>query len=167
MKTYILLIAIFIVCTGIAISQHQKVQPAPNGITLPEGYKDWRLIATSHRSDNNTIRAILGNVIAIKAAREGKTRPWPDGTTFAKLVWKNRTHEKWPTATIPGDFVHAEFMIKDSKKYPSTGGWGFARWLGTERKPYGKDAGFVQECFGCHTPVKDNDYVFTHPVILP
>ena len=47
------------------------------------------------------------------------------------------------------------------------GGWGYARWLGADQKPYGKDAGFVQECVGCHTPVKDRDWVFTHPVKLP
>jgi hypothetical protein len=58
-------------------------------------------------------------------------------------------------------------MIKDAKKYTATGGWGFARWKGKNQKPYGKDAGFVNECFGCHTPVKENDYVFTHPAELP
>jgi len=165
-KLFIFTIALFLVA-GIAAAQQQKAQTAPNGIIMPDGYKDWRLIASSLRSDNNTMRVILGNDIAINAARGGKTNPWPDGTTFAKLVWKNRTHEKWPTAIIPGDFVHAEFMIKDSKKYASTGGWGFARWLGMEQRPYGKDPEFVQECFGCHTPVKDNDYVFTHPAALP
>ncbi|MBI5098456.1 MAG: cytochrome P460 family protein [Nitrospirae bacterium] len=165
-KLFIFTIVLFPIM-GIAVAQQQKAQPAPNGIIMPEGYKDWRLIASSVRSDNNTMRVILGNDIAINAARSGKTNPWPDGTVFAKLVWKNKTHEKWPTATIPGDFVHAEFMIKDSKKYASTGGWGFARWLGMEQKPYGKDAEFVQECFGCHTPMKDNDYVFTHPAVLP
>jgi len=163
---FIFTIVLFLIM-GISVAQQQNAQPAPNGIIMPEGYKDWRLIASSLRSDNNTMRVILGNDIAINAARGGKTNPWPDGTTFAKLVWKNRTHEKWPTATIPGDFVHAEFMIKDSKKYASTGGWGFARWLGMEQKPYGKDAEFVQECFGCHTPVKENDYVFTHPAVIP
>ena len=119
MKTNILLIltGIFLLIEGIAIAHHPKVQPAPNGITMPEGYKDWQLIAPSHRSDNNTIRTVLGNDIAIEAARTGKINPWPDGTVLAKLVWKNRMHEKWPTATIPGDFVHAKFMIKDSKKY--------------------------------------------------
>lgn len=145
----------------------QQVAPAPNGITLPEGYKNWRLIGLSQRNDNNTLRAILGNDVAIKAAREGKTTPWPDGTVFAKLAWKNSKHDKWETAVVPGDFIQAEFMIKDGKKYGETGGWGFARWVGKEQKPYGKDAGFVQECFGCHTPVKDRDYVFTHPVRLP
>jgi hypothetical protein len=141
--------------------------PAPNGLALPAGYKDWRVIAPSHRTDNNTLRVILGNDVAVKAARDGKTKPWPDGAILAKLVWKDATHSVWPTAQVPGDFVHAEFMVKDSAKYAATGGWGFGRWLGMDQKPYGKDAQFVQECFGCHTPVKDNDWVFTHPAKLP
>ncbi|MFM2065241.1 MAG: hypothetical protein RLZZ584_150 [Pseudomonadota bacterium] len=145
----------------------QAAEPAPNGITLPEGYKDWRLLSTHFRTENNTIRAVLGNDVAIKAAREGKTNPWPEGAVLAKMVWKARKHEKWETAMEPGDFVHAEFMTKNSAKFASTGGWGYARWLGQDQKPYGKDAGFTQECVGCHTPVKDNDWVYTHPVKLP
>ena len=142
-------------------------EPAPNGITLPAGYKDWKVIASSHRTDNNTLRVIVGNEIAVRAARAGRTNPWPDGSVLGKLVWKDTAHPAWQTAQVPGDFVHAEFMVKDSKKYASTGGWGFARWLGLAQTPYGKDANFVQECFGCHTPVKNNDWVFTHPAKLP
>ncbi len=141
--------------------------PAPNGITLPEGYKNWRMIASSQRTDNNTMRVILGNDKAVEAARAGTTNPWPDGAILAKLVWKNKTLDKWAQAIVPGDFVHAEFMVKDAKKYEATGGWGFARWLGKDQKPYGKDANFVQECFGCHQPVKDRDWVFTEPAALP
>ncbi len=143
------------------------VEPAPNGIELPEGYKDWRIISTSHRTDNNTLRAILGNDIAIQSARAGNTNPWPDGSILAKLVWKDTTHEHWPTATVPGDFVHAEFMIKDASQHKDTGGWGFARWVGKQQEPYGKDSHFSQECFSCHTPMKDNDFVFTAPAPLP
>lgn len=142
-------------------------EPAPNGIELPSGYASWQLIAVSHRTDNNSLRAILGNEKAIAAARSGQTNPWPDGAILAKLVWKDRTDEHWAAATVPGQFVHAEFMVKDSAKYAQTGGWGFARWVGQDQKPYGTDAGFVGECFGCHTPVKDRDYVFTTPVRLP
>jgi len=161
-------IAAAVFCTAfIPAHAGKSVESAPNGINIPQGYKDWRAIAPSHRTDNNTLRMILGNDVAIKAAREGKTNPWPDGTIFAKLVWKDRQDENWAAATVPGAFVHAEFMIKDGTKYQATGGWGFARWLGAEQKPYGKDADFVQECFGCHTPVKARDYVFTTPVILP
>ena len=141
--------------------------PAPNGITLPQGYQDWRMIASSHREDNKTLRVILGNDKAIEAARPGNTNPWPDGAVLAKLVWKDSSHANWEKATVPGAFVHAEFMHKDSTQYQATGGWGYARWTGLDQKPYGKDADFVQECHGCHTPVKDNDYVFTHPAALP
>jgi hypothetical protein len=156
------------VITVIAVAARAAdVAPAPNGIELPQYYQDWRMIGSSHRSDNNTLRVILGNEAAVAAARAGHTRPWPDGTILAKLVWKDAAHAAWPTATVPGEFVHAEFMVKDAAKYRDTGGWGFARWKGLEQKPYGDNAGFVQECFACHTPVKDNDYVFTHPAALP
>lgn len=143
------------------------VGPSPNGITRPEGYQNWRLIAVSQRTENGTLRAILGNSVAIEAARTGHTRPWPDGTILAKAAWKQTSHAKFPTAAVPGDFVHTDFMVKDSAKYAATGGWGFARWVGETLTPYGKDAGFVQECFGCHGAARDTDWVFTAPAKLP
>jgi hypothetical protein len=63
-----------------------------------------------------------------------------------------------------GKFIQVEFMVKDAKKYASTAGWGWGRWRGMDLKPYGKDAHFTDECVGCHTPVKGNDYVYTQPV---
>jgi hypothetical protein len=164
---FVFIIFLFTSVLGIAASVKTDVLPAPNGINLPDGYKNWRVVSASHRTDNSTLRVILGNDTAIQAVRKGQTNPWPDGTILAKLVWKDVTHENWPTATIPGNFVHAEFMIKDAKKYSATGGWGFARWLGLEQQPYGKDPNFVQECYGCHIPVQKNDYVYTHPAMLP
>lgn len=143
------------------------VPPAPNGLQRPEGYQDWRLIGVSHRTENGTLRAILGNDVALRAAREGQTNPWPDGTVLAKIVWKQRTHPKFGTAIVPDALVHTEFMVKDAVRHAATGGWGFGRWLGTEQRPYGSDANFVQECLGCHAPVKDNDFVFTVPLRLP
>jgi hypothetical protein len=165
MRATLTVIAMALAAAAIAVGG--EVAPAPNGITIPEGYRDWRVIGVSHRTDNNTLRMILGNDAAIAAARAGQTRPWPDGTVLAKIVMKDDTHGSWPAATVPGQFVHAEFMFKDSAKYQATGGWGYARWLGEEQTPFGKDASFVQECHGCHTPMKDNDYVFTQPVVLP
>lgn len=161
------LIAAPALALGAASGSGDAVAPAPNGIGFPAGYQDWRVIGVSHRTDNNSLRVILGNDQAIEAARAGKTNPWPKGTILAKIVLKDATHEQWKAATVPGRFVHAEFMLKDSSKYAATGGWGYARWLGKEQKPYGKDAGFSQECYSCHTPVKNNDYVFTQPIVLP
>lgn len=144
------------------------VAPSPNGIVIPQGYRDWAVLAVSHRTDNHTMRVILGNDVAIRAAQEGRIHPsWPDGSIMAKLVWKEAVHPAWQTAIVPDAFVHVEFMVKDAAKYAVSGGWGFARWLGMEQKPYGKDAGFDRECFECHLPVKATDYVFTKPAILP
>ncbi|MBF0564968.1 MAG: cytochrome P460 family protein [Nitrospirae bacterium] len=142
-------------------------EPAPNGLTIPEGYRNWPVISVTHRVDNDSMRAILGNDVAREAIEKGTTKPWPDNATFVKVSWKAIKHENWNTAFVPGDFIQLEVMKKDSKKYAETGGWGFARWRGTDLKPYGKDATFVQECFGCHTPVKDRDYVYTKPPSFP
>jgi hypothetical protein len=138
--------------------------PSPNGLTIPKGYKKWKLVGISHRKDNESLRAILGNAVAHRAIRNGGTWNWPKGTILAKLVWKDRQHPQWPDAIIPGEQSHIEFMFKDPRKFASTGGWGYARWLGQKLEPY-PDNG--SECFACHTRVKDNDYVFTRPAPLP
>lgn len=149
------------------LSHAEPPAPSPNGIARPEGYQDWRVIGVSQRTETGTLRAILGNDVAVKAARSGNTHPWPDGTILAKVAWKQVTHEKFPTAIVPGDFVHTDFMVKDSAKFAATGGWGFARWVGEKLEPYGKDVNFAQECFACHGAAKDTDWVFTHPAKLP
>ena len=122
-------------------------------------YLDWRLLSVSHRNDKKTLRAILGNDIAIKAAREAKITAWPDGTVIAKVVWKERTHPNWAAAIIPGELAKAEAMVKDSKKYAKTGGWGFGQWVDGTLKMHTAEK--TKVCFGCHSPMKANDYVYT------
>lgn len=126
-------------------------------------YKDWRLLSISHRTDKHTLRAILGNDTAINAARENKIKPWPDGTILAKVKWKEATHPSWNAAIIAGEFEMAEAMIKDSKKYPDTAGWGFGRWVNGKLEPFSQEKS--QECFACHTTVQNSDYVFTMSVL--
>ena len=126
-------------------------------------YQDWSLLAVSHRLDKKTLRAMLGNATAITSARHSHTKPWPDGTVLAKVVWKESIHPNWPQAMVPGEFEKAEAMVKDSKKYPNTGGWGFAYWEG--KKLVMHEEAKAKECFACHTAVKNNDYVFTAPVM--
>ena len=135
-----------------------------HGITYPEGWQNWSTIAVSHRTDNNTLRVILGNDIAVKAARMGNTNPWPDGASLGKVVWKDTELKEWTSAIVPGNFVHAEFMSKDAKKYAENYGWGWARWTGLEQKPFNKG---MQICISCHTPVKHRDWVFTDPALFP
>ena len=112
--------------------------PAPShGIAYPQGWQHWSAIAVSHRLDNHTVRTILGNDIAVKAARSGNTNPWPDGAILGKVVWKETRLKDWEQAVGPDKFVHAEF---NANKYSNTYGWGWARWVGLEQKPFEKGA---------------------------
>ena len=140
------------------------------GITIPAGYRDWRVISVAHLAGGNLkqLRAQLGNDIATAAFREGKL-PFPDGTIIAALHWNevaSDENDKVLTTGFPraglqsfvvGPAVNVQFMVKDSKKYAATGGWGFADF--TNGKP-GNEA-LHKTCFTCHAPAKDRDFVFT------
>jgi hypothetical protein len=139
-----------------------NVQPEFNGVGFLPDYKNWKVMSSTDRFDNHTMREILGNDVAVKAIAEGHINPWPDGTVFAKVTWAQAAPDE-QGAVKTGKFVQTELMIKDSQKYASTDGWGWGRWRGTELKPYGKDAAFQNECTGCHEPVRKNDFVYTMP----
>ena len=140
------------------------------GIKIPSGYRDWQLISVNHLAGRpgKQVRAQLGNDIAMKALREGKL-PFPDGAIIAALHWDEVTSEennKVLAAGFPGadlqSFVagspkNIQFMVKDSKKYSETGGWGYADF--TNGGP-GNEA-LHQTCYACHLPAKDRDFVFT------
>ncbi|MDH5631605.1 MAG: cytochrome P460 family protein [Gammaproteobacteria bacterium] len=166
-KSGLAMLVVTTLVAGLATADHHKVKPSPNGIAFPAGYQNWQVISMSHRTDNNTVRVIYGNDKAIRAARGGKTNPWPDGAVIGKVVWKQKEAADWKAAIVPDKFVHAEFMFKDARKYASTGGWGWARWKGMDQVPHGADANVAQECVACHTPVKNKDWVFTEPAMLP
>ncbi len=134
------------------------------GITIPAGYRHWELISVAHEAgENNDIRAILGNEKALKAYRDGKL-PFPDGTIIARLAWKyepsaenNKVFGR-DQSFVAGPATNVQFMVKDSKKYAASGGWGFAQF--TDGKS--ADEATIKTCWPCHVPAKGNDFVFTH-----
>lgn len=140
-------------------TKHKAVKATPNGIEFISDYKDWQIIGTSERFDHNSIRIIYGNNIALRAINNNQNIPYPDGSILAKVLWERVKNENGDI--IPGKFIHVEFMIKDKVKFESTKGWGWARWIGDELKPFGKDKTFSNSCINCHVPVKDKDYTFT------
>ena len=162
-KMFKYLLVLFAGVTMNSVAADKTITPS-HGVPYPDGWQNWASIAVSHRTDNNTIRVILGNDVAVKAARAGDTNPWPDGAILGKVVWKDTQLENWKTATVPGAFVHAEFMFRNAKKYSETHGWGWARWVGLEQQPFEKG---MQVCIACHTPVKNRNWVFTDPALLP
>jgi hypothetical protein len=140
------------------------------GVKIPAGYRDWKVIAVANLlvpGKTDQIRAQVGNDIAIKAYKEGML-PFPDGSIIAAIHW-TRVSSEFNNNVLDGPFpgaqsfvvesrMNAQFMVKDSKKYAETGGWGFADFTGT--KP--GDKALHETCFPCHIPAKDRDYVFTH-----
>jgi hypothetical protein len=139
-----------------------SVPPEPGGFAFDPSFAGWKLISTTDRGDNNSLRLILGNSIAISAARSGNVSPWPAGARFAKIAWQKQTG---PDSLIhPGQFIQVEIMDKDAAQYKSTDGWGWGRWRGLNLKPYGSDAAYVNECTSCHQPVRGDDYVYTLPI---
>ena len=134
------------------------------GIKIPSGYRDWRLISVAHEEGNlNDLRAQLGNDVAVRAYREGKL-PFPDGAIIAALHWHYVSSEEnnkvfgRAQSFIAGSPKNIQFMVKDSKKYASTGGWGYAQF-DQDGKP--ADEAKHATCFPCHVPVKERDYIFT------
>jgi len=162
------------VLAGTAISaQDRYTVKVPNGLAFSEfkGYQTWEVVAVSQTGE--TIEVILANPVMInayKAGAPGNGKPFPDGAKMAKIHWNPKKLETFPAATVPGTQHDVDFMVKDSKRFADSGGWGWAVFdydaasdtftPGTlaGKPPQGNDA----KCgFACHTMVKTRDYVFT------
>jgi hypothetical protein len=135
---------------------------APNGIPYFDDYKQWKVLASTNRFDNHTMRVIYGNDIAIRAVQENHVDPWPDGAKIAKVVWDLLPADTLGNVT-PGAFNNVQFMIRDQHKYAHTDGWGYARFNTPELIPYGKSITFDLECSRCHRLAKNNGFVFDIP----
>lgn len=140
--------------------------PTSNGLSLPP-VQDWGVIGAVALSKAGELRVVVGNDIAVRAARSGQTNPWPEGTALSDLVWKAERNPVDDATIGPGAFKAATLMMKDSTKYADDGGWAYGRWAGPELTP-SPDPKFDRACVDCHTSlVKDRDYVFTDPGELP
>jgi len=145
----------------------------PNGLAFSEfkGYEGWQTVSISH--NEKVMAVILANPVMInayKAGIPGNGKPFPDGSQMAKIHWNPKKMEVFPTATVPGSLLDVDFMVKDSKRFADSGGWGwgafdydaaadsFSPSTMASTPPQGNDA----KCgFACHTVVQNRDYVFT------
>ncbi len=145
----------------------------PNGLAFAEfkGYESWQTVSISH--SEKLLAATLANpvmIAAFKAGIPGNGKPFPDGAKMAKIHWNPKKHETFATTFVPASLHDVDFMVKDSARFPDSGGWGWAAFkydaasdtftpaTAADMPPQGNDA----KCgLGCHTIVRAKDYVFT------
>ncbi len=160
---------------GIALAAQDRYSvQVPGGLAFSEfrGYEDWQVISISHNGDK--LATILGNPAMIEAYKAGipdNGKPFPDGARLAKIHWTAKKADDQPGPPIVPVALHdVDFMVKDSKRFADSGGWGCAAFEydaasetfrpgdDTDAPPQEHDA----KCgFACHTIVAAKDYVFT------
>ena len=175
------LVASVLVVSAAVAAQDRFTLKVPNGIAFSEfkGYDTWQVIAPSQPNGADgcgsspapgCIKAIVGNPVMVKAYGDGvpaNGKPVPDGAVMAKIEWLKKENPGPPyDLTVPGTLREVAFMLKDSKRFPGTDGWGYATFRydaasGTW-KPFGDSPAFAQTCHKCHTLVKQRDFVYTH-----
>jgi hypothetical protein len=163
-----------VVLGGWAIpAQDKYTVKVPNGLAFSEcrGYEAWQVVSISQNGDH--VAAILANPVMIKAylaGVPGNGKPFPDGSKMAKIHWNPTKMETFTAATVPGTQHDVDFMVKDSKRFADSRGWGWGAFeynaasdtftpaTSADKPPQGNDA----KCgLACHTIVKTRDYVFT------
>lgn len=127
------------------------------GVGIPPDYRRWELVGVAHETGLDELRGVVGNATAIEAYRTG-TLPLPDGSILVKLAWKHVQSTEFKSAFVPGPATTVQVMVKDSKRYTATGGWGFGRFI--DGSPV--DEAQHKTCFGCHAAgAKGHDFVFS------
>ena len=157
------------ILAGIArATQDKYTLRLPDGVAFSDfkGYEDWRLISTSKTDDR--LKVILGNstiIAAFKSGIPGNGKPFPEGSKIAKIQWKPKKSTEAPfVVDVPDTLADLFFMEKDSKRFPQTGGWGYAQFdYNPASATFTPDKAGTPACGDiCHVKVKVKDYVF-HP----
>ena len=152
-----------------AVNPQQKYSLiSPGGIAFSDfrGYEDWP-VASSARQDD-ILKVIVGNpkmIAAYKSGVPGNGQPFPEGSMIVKLQWKQKKSTEAQFAVdVPDVFTQAFVMEKDSKRFPKTGGWGYAVFnYDAVSDRFTADPKSLSDCGNaCHTAVKAKDYIF-HP----
>ena len=166
--------SIAILAIGAAISAQDKYSlQVPNGLAFSEfrGHEAWQTVAISY--NEKLAAVILANPVMISAYQSGipaNGKPFPDGAKMAKIHWNPKKNAAFPDTMVPASLHDVDFMVKDSKRFADSGGWGWAAFkydaasdtftpaTTADQPPQANDA----KCgLACHTIVKTRDYVFT------
>jgi Cytochrome P460 len=141
---------------------------SPSGIAFSDfrGYEDWAVVSSARTEE--ILKVIVANPAMIKAYKAGvpgNGQPFPDGSMIVKLQWKPKKSTEAPfVVDVPDVFTQAFVIEKDSKRFPKSGGWGYAVFnYEAASDQFSADPKSLSDCgHACHTAVKAKDYIF-HP----
>jgi hypothetical protein len=162
-------IALLAVLVATALyAQDKYAVKSPSGIAFSDfkGYEDWSVVSSSRTDDR--LKVIVANPTMIKAYKAGipaSGQPFPDGSMIVKLQWTQKKSTEAPfVVDVPDVFREAFVIEKDSKRFPKSGGWGYAVFnYDAASGQYSADPKSLSDCgHACHTAVKAKDYIF-HP----
>lgn len=143
-------------------SKSSRIPVSINGVPYYPEYKNWKIISITDKYDGGSMRVVYANDIMYDAIKS-KKMPFPDGSKMVKAVWGKQQQDS-DGIIRPGNFQNVQIMVKDSRKYAATEGWGFAKFDGLGLKPYGKTAIFDRTCINCHRLLAPgSDFVFNVP----
>jgi hypothetical protein len=160
--------ASLVVVVGTAVSAQDKYSlRTSSGVAFSDfrGYENWQVVSLA-RTDE-VLKAIVANptmIEAYKAGVPGNGKPFPDGSKIAKLQWKPKKSTEAPfVVDVPDTFSQAFLMEKDSKRFPNSGGWGYALFnYDPASDTFTADPSPADCGHACHLVVKTKDYIF-HP----
>jgi len=158
-----------VVLVAVAVYAQDKYSlKSPSGIAFSDfrGYEDWAVVSSARTVE--VLKVIVANPTMIKAYKSGipgNGQPFPDGSVIVKLQWKPKKSTEAPfVVDVPDVFAQAFVMEKDSRRFPKTGGWGYAVFnYDAVSDRFTADPKSLSDCGNaCHTAVKAKDYIF-HP----
>jgi hypothetical protein len=160
--------ALAVLAATAVYAQEKYSLQSPSGIAFSDfrGYEDWAVVSSA-RTDE-VLKVIVANprmITAYKAGVPGDGQPFPEGSMIVKLQWKPKKSTEAPfVVDVPDVFKQAFVMEKDSKRFPKTGGWGYAVFnYDAASDKFTADPKSFSDCGNaCHTAVKAKDYIF-HP----
>ncbi len=172
-QTIVIIVALLVVLGSMVLAGQDKYTvKVPNGLAFSEfrGYEDWQVVAVSETDDPPVMKVIVANPVMIAAYRAGvpgNGKPFPDGSKIAKIQWIPKKSAESPfSVRVPDTQKGVGFIMKDSKRFPDTAGWGYAEFAydtaSDTFSPNTAIQGNDAKCgFACHTIVKAKDYIFT------
>jgi hypothetical protein len=164
--TVIVAVVLAALCGAAFSAQDKYTVQVPNGLAFSEfrGFEDWQTVAVSQTE--GVVDVILANPAMIKAYRAGvpgNGKKFPDGSKIAKIHWKAKKSTEAPAPTmVPDTLRDVDFIERDSKRFPATGGWGYAQFNYDPASATFTPEGTGSDCgYACHTIVAAKDYIFT------